>query len=237
MKHSFFFIILFYAVSGYSQTLKLDLSLPQPRLGQKFYVTFNSDTLSKQIFNLPPDKFKINSYQDFTGVQTSFSVSLEALKIGQNVIGPFIFKFNGKTYKTDVIKFNVADSLPNVDEGTWIRKVPVDDTTIYIMIDQRIPAHNQVTRKDSNTISMSAKVDEGKKEVQLTTGDLENAKIENWGSSSETKSDILGEALSYGSYYKCYKVTIIDKSKPLVLTKNAFENLPDYYKFQNIQIN
>ncbi|WP_426670081.1 hypothetical protein ACPPVU_02320 [Mucilaginibacter sp. McL0603] len=237
MKPTFLFIALFFSISCYSQTLELHLSLPQPRLGQSFYLSFSSDTISKQIFNLAPGKFKINSYIALTGQETSFSVQIEALKVGPNEIGPLTFNFNGNTYKTDIIKFIVADSLPNVNKGIWIRKVPIDDTTVYIMIDQRIPTHNRITQKDSNTISMSAEVNDDEKEAGLKSEDIENAKIENWGSSSETSPDFTGKGLSHASFYKCYKVTIIDKSKPLVLVKQTFNNLPDYYKFKNITIN
>lgn len=237
VKTIFLFIPLFFSINCYSQTLELKSSLPQPRLGQKFYISFSSDTLSKHIFNLPSDKFKVNSYTDFTSVGTSFSVNLEALKIGQNEIGPLTFNFNGNTYKTNIIKFIVADSLPNVNKGIWIRKVPINNTTVYILIDQRIPAHTQISQKESNTISMSAEVNDNEKEALLTSEDVENAKIENWGSSSETVSSFFGTGLSYGSFYKCYKVTIIDNGKPLILTRDAFENLPDYYKFQNIKVN
>jgi len=237
MKSIFLFIALFFSISCYSQTLELDLSLPQPRLGQSFYLTVSSDTLSKQIFNFAPDKFKVNSYLALSGEQTSFSVQLQALKIGQNEIGPLTFNFNGHTYKTNVIKFTVADSLPHVNKGIWIRKVPINDTTVYIMIDQRIPIHNRITRKNDNSISMSGEVNDNQKEAELKSEDMENAKIENWGSSSETGLDIAGSGSSYASFYKCYKVTIIQKSKPLILEKQAFDNWPDYYQFQNIKIN
>jgi hypothetical protein len=236
MKYLIFLITLCSSVNCLSQPIDLDLSLPQPRLGQSFYISFSSDTLSKQIFNLPPGKFKINSYASDTGTPTSFSVNLEALKIGQNEIGPFTFKFNGNTYKTKSIKFTVADSLPNVDKGIWFRKVPINDTAVYIMIDQRIPAHSQITQKDSSSISMTTKVDNDEGEARLTTVDTDDVKIEEWGSYSETKPNFLSNELSYGSYYKCYKVTILNKSKPFVLTSAAFKNLPAYNKFQNITV-
>jgi hypothetical protein len=237
MKAAFLFIALFSSISCYSQTLELSITPRQPRLGQNFYISFSSDTLSKQIFILPADKFKITSYGAFTSAETSLSVTLKALKIGQNEIGPLTFILNGNTYKTNIIKFTVADSLPNVDKGTWIRKVRIDDTTVYILIDQRIPTHNHITQKDSNTISMSAEVNDDEKEAELTSGDIENGKIESWGSSSETRPNFTGDGPSYGSFYKCYKVTILNKNKPLVLTKQEFTNLPGYYKFQNIPIN
>jgi hypothetical protein len=53
MKHLFLIISLFSSISCYSQVLELDLSLPQPRVGQSFKIYFPSDTLSKQIFKLP----------------------------------------------------------------------------------------------------------------------------------------------------------------------------------------
>jgi hypothetical protein len=237
MKHILIAITLFSSISCYSQPLQLDMSLPQPRLGQSFNIYFPSDTLSKQIFNLPADKFTINSYIDLTNEATSIGVNLTALKIGQNEIGPLVFTFNGRTYKTSVLKFTVADSLPNVSKGIWIRKVPIDDTTVYIMIDQFLPAHNEVTRKDINTITTSSKINDDEKEAQLTHEDIANAKVTDWGSSSETSPDFSGKGLGHGTFYKCYKVNILDKSKPLVLTKKEFENLPDYYNFQNIIIN
>ncbi len=237
IKHFFFFIALFFSINCYSQALQLDLSVPQPRLGESFYLSFSSDTLSKQIFNLAPEKFRVNSYSAFTGAETSFSANIEAIHIGQNEIGPLTFEFNGHTYKTNVIKFTVADSLPNVGRGIWLRKVPVNDSTVYIIIDQRIPAHNRITRPNINSISMTAEVNSDEKEARLQTDSIENAKIEEWGSSSDTKPDFTGTGLSYGSYYKCYKVTVLSIGKPLVLTKQAFENLPDYYKFENITIN
>jgi hypothetical protein len=237
MKPILILVALFYSISCYSQELKLDISLPQPRLGQRFYLSFSSDTLSKQIFNLAPGKFKIISYTSFAAQETNFSVQLEALKIGQNEIGPLSFNFNGNTYKTNTIKFTVADSLPNVNKGIWIRKVPVNDTTVYILIDQRIPTQNHIVKNDSNTITMSAEISNDEKEAGLKSEDTENAKIEDWGSSSETLPDFTGKGSSYASFYKCFKVTIKVKGKPIVLEKQAFDNLPEYYKFQNIRIN
>jgi|GEM_PF-1513121 len=237
MKYILLVITLFSSICCYSQALELDLSLPQPRLGQSFNISFHSDTLSKQIFNLPAGKFKINSYIDLTNEATSIGVNLEALKIGQNEIGPLTFTFNGHKYKTNVLKFTVADSLPNVNKGIWIRKVPVNDTTVYILIDQFIPAHNQITRKDENTITTSSQINDNEKELQLRHEDIENAKVEDWGSSSETSPDFSGKGLGHGTFYKCYKVTILNKSKPLILTKKDFDNLPGYYAFQKIIIN
>ena len=141
-----------------------------------------------------------------------------------------------KIYKTDIIRFTVAEPLPNVDKGIWIRKVPLNDTTVYILIDQRIPTHNSITKKDGNGITVSAEVNDNEKETVLRSGDIENVKIEDWGSSSTTIPNFTGKELSYASYYKCYKVTKKFKSQPVVINKQAFDDLPAYYQFQNIII-
>jgi hypothetical protein len=86
--------------------------------------------------------------------------------------------------------------LPNVNKGIWIRKVPIDDSTVYILIDQRIPTHNLITHKDNNTINMSAEVDNDEKEAGLKTEDGEDVQIESWGSSSETSLDFTGKSLA-----------------------------------------
>ena len=237
MKSILLVTSLFFSITCYSQVLELNLSLPQPRMGQSFNISFLSDTLSKQIFNLPNDKFKFNSYIDLTNESTSIGVNLQALKVGPNQIGPLTFTFNGHHYKTNTLKFIVADSLPNINRGVWIRKVPIDDTTVFIMIDQFLPAHNLVTQKDINTINTASQIDNNEQEAQLTHDDIENAKVTDWGSSSETSPDFSGKGLNHGTFYKCYKVTILDKKKPLILTKKEFRNLPDYYNFQNIIIN
>ncbi|EHQ27654.1 hypothetical protein [Mucilaginibacter paludis] len=84
---------------------------------------------------------------------------------------------------------------------------------------------------------MSAENNDDEKEVTLKSEDLENFKIEDWGSSSETTPDFTGKGSSYASFYKCYKITVKLKGKPIILEKQAFDNLPDYYRFQTITIN
>jgi hypothetical protein len=235
MKTSLLLLALFFSGTCYSQTLELSISVPQPRLKETFEVSFSMDSLSKAIFKLDTTKFNINSYTS-SGLPPSFTVSLEARQKGENEVGPFIFTFNGKKYKTNQLKFTVADSLPDGNKGLWFRKLKIDDTTVYIMIDQKQPAHNIITRKDENTISATAGVDENEKDTELIDG-LENAKVDDWGSSSSTIPDFIHNEKGCRTTYKCYKVTILDKNKPLILTRHSFKNLPDDYSFKDITIN
>ena len=43
--------------------------------------------------------------------------------------------------------------------------------------------------------------------------------------------------LKFKYCYRAYKITVIDKTKPVVLHKGDFNNLPDYYTFKNFVIN
>lgn len=235
MKPFLFLIALFACLNCYSQKLELSLSVPQPRLGEQFDVSFNIDTISKGVFRLDTNKFKINSYgSSGTGLQCS--VNLTAVKAGENELGPFDFNFNGKTYKTNKIKFTIADSLPTVAQGLWIRKLPVDDTTVYIMLDQIQHVGTVVTRKDENTITSAPAADADESDTKLAL-DVDNARVEEWGSSSTTAPDFTNGKKGNRSSYKCYKVTILDKKKPLVLSRSVFKNLPVYYQFKDIIVN
>lgn len=235
MKLFLFSVILIFSVNCYSQTIALSISVPQPRLKESFEVSFNMDSISEAIFKLDTNKFNIVSYTSL-GLSPSFEVNLEALRKGKNEVGPFTFTFNGRTYKTNKLKFTVADSLPDVKKGLWIRELKEDDTTAYIMIDQKQSAYNIITRKDDNTISTSAAVDNNEKDTELSA-EIENAKVEEWGSSSSTIPDFIHNEKGFKKSYKCYKITILDKKKPLVLTKESFKNLPGDYSFENIIIN
>src|SRR5580698_1061924 len=94
------------------------------------------------------------------------SVSLEAKKKGRNEIGPLTIEINGIKYTTTKIAFDVVDSLPAVNKGYWIRKIKVDDTTVLILTEQRIPALTYYDHTD-NSISMATKTNDDEKEIEL----------------------------------------------------------------------
>jgi len=230
---------LFIFNNAIAQTLELSTSNPQPRLGQSFTLNINIDTLNQTMFHFLSNNFKVSLSKDQCSNTPEMSVSLEALKKGRNEIGPLTIVFNGIKYTTSKIAFDIVDSLPAVNKGYWIRKVKVDDTTVLILTEQRIPAQTYYEHTD-NSMNMTTKTNNDEKEAELTwiEADVANAKVNMRGGSSEMQSIYLpSNELKFKYCYWSYKITIVDKDKPVVLHKSDFRNLPDYYKFQDIVIN
>lgn len=235
----FLFFTLLLCVKVYSQTLNLSISDPQPRLGQGFTITINIDTVNQTMFHFLSDRFKVSLAKDQCSTTPEMSVSLEATKTGRNEIGPLTIEFNGTKYTTNKIAFDVVDSLPAVNKGYWIRKIKVDDTTVLILTEQRIPALTYYDHTD-NSITMSTKTNDDEKEAELTwmEADIANAKVEMQGGHSEMQSIYLpSKELKFKYCYWLYKITVIDPTKTVILHQGDFTNLPDYYKFQNIIVN
>jgi len=240
MKLGFSLIItLCFWIDLSAQTLNLSISNPQPRLGQSFIVTVNIDTLNQTLFHFLSSQFKVSLTKDQCSNTPEMSVALEAKKIGKDEIGPLTIEFNGIKYKTNKVSFDVVDSLPAVNKGYWIRKIKVDDTTVVILTEQRIPALTYYDHS-GNSVNITTKTNDEEKEAELTwmDSDVANAKIDMIGGHSEMQSIHLPDKeLKFKYCYWSYKVIIIDKNKPAILRKSVFSNLPDYYKFDNIVVN
>lgn len=222
-----------------AQILELSTSNPQPRLGQSFTVSVNIDTLNQTLFHFLSKNFKISLAKNSSSETPEMSISLEATKKGRNEIGPLSLEFNGLKFSTNKIAFDVVDSLPAVNKGYWIRKIKIDDTTVLILTEQRIPALTY-TERTANSISMTTKANDDEKEAELTwmNADVTNAKVNMTGGHSETQSIYLpSKELTFQYSYWSYKIIIIDKNKPVVLGKTDFANLPDYYKFEDVVVN
>jgi hypothetical protein len=210
------------------------MSTPQPRLGEDFTVTVEVDTIAKSVFGSLTANFTVSSYVDPGNETSKLGVNLQAKKLGKNEVGPFVLNINGKKYLTDKLVFDVVDSLPRVNQGLWIRQVHVDDTTSYIIVEQRIPAMSYISHPDSSTISLTTKVSEDQKKTEM----VEDSVVSFHGSSEGPKSftdPITKENINYQNYYARYSVKH-EKNKPLVLTKQYFTNLPEYYKFVEIVV-
>jgi len=203
---------LFIFNNAIAQTLELSTSNPQPRLGQSFTLNINIDTLNQTMFHFLSNNFKVSLSKDQCSNTPEMSVSLEALKKGRNEIGPLTIVFNGIKYTT---------------------------SKVLILTEQRIPAQTYYEHTD-NSMNMTTKTNNDEKEAELTwiEADVANAKVNMRGGSSEMQSIYLpSNELKFKYCYWSYKITIVDKDKPVVLHKSDFRNLPDYYKFQDIVIN
>lgn len=212
MKAFFVLCLLAIPVLSFSQTLKLEISNPEPRVGDYIKLTVNADNLSKDVFSSVSDK-------DFAfGYEQYLSTDLKAVSAGKKTIGPFSITLNGKKYMTDKLDINVAEPLPDVPEGLWIRKVMLNDSTFYILIEQRELVQKSVTTQ-----------------TELINSSISNIKFAGVSTTSSTSSTE-GKAESQ-YYFRIYKFNIADKSKHIILTKENFTGLPDNYKFQDIVVN
>jgi hypothetical protein len=223
MKRSLIFLfILLSGLDCIAQTLNLEISNPQPRLGEVFTVSVNIDTLSAIILKPLADKFKMSSTSGSASTDyPKFTADVWATNLGENVIGPLTFEFNGKRYSTSQVKFDVVDSLPATDRGLWFRKVIANDSTFYILIDQRVPFNES---NDANSVKLVGSVENIRSDGSTTTS-----------TSTSIDSD-KGKISEYSSYFGNYKFIITDKSKPVVIRKDAFSGLPPDYKFEDIVI-
>lgn len=163
MKYVFLMFIIFAFLPGYSQTLELNISTPQPRLGESFSISANIDTIAKYVFGGLSNKFTVSTYTTASSETSKIGISLIAKKPGRNEVGPLVLTINGKKYLTNKLTFNVVDSLPYVNKGLWIRQVHVDDTTSYIIIEQRIPSMKYITHPNPTSINLSYKTNEDEK--------------------------------------------------------------------------
>jgi len=235
MKIFFIICILLLPVICFSQKLKLEISTPQPRLGEDFNITVDINTLSLALFSSLSKKFDLSTFTNDANQSSLLGVNLKPRALGKSEIGPVTLNINGKQYITDKITFEVVDSLPAVNKGLWIRQVKINDTSSYIILEQRIPALTYITRTDTS-INMTTKTNDDDKDVEM----VQDSTINFEGSNRDTRSVIdpkTNEKLSFQYSFALYKVKIADKHKPTILTKSDFNNLPDYYKFQDIIIN
>jgi hypothetical protein len=236
MKLTISFIgILFLCNGVIAQTLNLSISNPQPRLGQSFTLSINIDTLNEKLFHFLSNAFNVSLVAGSPGV----SVNLEGKKIERDEIGPLTIEFNGIKYTTNKIEFDIIDSLPAVNKGYWIRKLKVNDSTVFVLTEQRIPALKYYD-DPIDSIKMSIKTPDNEKEAELIwlAAEVANAKVNMSGGYSAIQSIYLPcSELNFEYCLWVYTIIIIDKNKPVVLQKKDFTNLPEYYKFENIAVN
>src|ERR1700722_9641263 len=166
------FSILLWHFRCPAQVLYLQISNPQPRVGQTFTVSVDADTLAAILFNPISNQFKVllSDGSDARTETPKLAIPMTALKKGKNIIGPLSFEFNGTKYTTSKLEFEVVDSLPAaITRGLWIRKVMFNEFTFAILIEERLPEDSS-----SNDNGTSAPGNAWK-EVSLISGQVGNA--------------------------------------------------------------
>ena len=228
MKVFFILCLLAIPVLSFAQTLKLEISNPQPRVGDYITLTINADSLSKDVFSSISDK-------DFTfGYEQYISTDIKATTTGKKTIGPFNINLNGKKYITNKLDINIAESLPDIPEGLWIRKVIDSDNTFYILIEQRVLLLKNVAHKD-NSLATNTNASIDNIETELINNNIPNVTAVSFSVSSDIQQT---DGMPENRYcLRKYKFSITDKTKHVILTKENFKGLPNYYKFTDIIVN
>jgi hypothetical protein len=230
-------LVLFFSISGYSQTLELTISNPQPRLGEIFTLSVEIDTVATNVFSFLSNKFIVSPYKSSSNTGSTIGVSLQATKLGHNDIGPLNFKIDNKVYTSNKIKFDVVDSLPPVNKGLWFRTTPIDDSTVYLIIEQRIPALVYVTHDSPTSMTMTTKTNDEDKEVEMVQ-DSDNISFGGSHSDYQSVKEPKNKTESKFEYFfALYKIKRNKNGNPVVISKDDFKNIPDYYVFKNILIN
>ena len=217
------------------QTLELKLSSPQPRLRQKVELSLNINYVRAQIFRTELGKFE--PAEDIGDTDGDLMVmKINALQKGRQVIGPLSFTLNGTKYTSNKIEYDVIEALPDVDKGVWIRKVFPNDSTVCIIIEQRIPASRRVSKIDqntskywvepnsANTITMKSAPSVHGLQYSTSVNFAEEGRFYN--KKRELVNYLSGSSINY--------FKIVDKAGSIKITKDDFINLPADYKFQDI---
>jgi hypothetical protein len=210
-----------------AQVVKISVDNTEPRVGQEVVLTIDATFFD----NMVQESMTSVSFSD---TKSSFDRKFIPQKEGETLIGPYTFEFNGKSYRTNEIKLNVIEALPD-KEGVWIRKLTIDEDQ-YILIEQ-IVISKQVKSVDGNNISISWETDTD----NLAELDIENVKGLSFFKNRSGHGGAPGNSREYqaGANY-CYKFYKIQRDAEFEggfkLKEKHFKNLPKGTKVPDIVI-
>lgn len=218
------------------QTIELTISTPQPRLKETFQISLNVNHLRANIFKSLAGKVQLAN--DITTTDNGeLTMNVNAAKKGKNEIGPLEFYLDKTKYTTNKINFEVIDALPNTDKGIWFRKVLTSDTSVCIIIEQRIPANSKTTKKSDNSITFTTEPEYTDILKFKDSYSIDGLSGHNSHSATNFSSVIInGEDRQFMYGFSVYYFTIEDRNAKIKITKDKFQNIPDDYKFEDIVI-
>ena len=216
--------------------LTLTMSTPQPRLGEAFTIMLDMTWIRAQMFRGELNKFSSGS--DFKDPFEDMSMSVKATQIGKQTLGPLKFTLNGLVYTSNRINYEVVDALPEVNEGMWIRQVRTNDSTLDIIIEQRIPA-DDVTKKTANSIQYTVEPRETPVAAMKYTSDIKNLRYKsssNYNYQGHVTDSTGEEGKAYIFHFSVNHFNIKDPKEIVKIGRDAFENIPAYYHYKDIVI-
>jgi hypothetical protein len=217
MKQVFVLSFCMLTIFTSAQVVKISVDNTEPRVGQEVVLTIDATFFDEMVKELMTSV----AFSDMT---STFDRKFIPQREGEIMVGPYTFEFNGKSYRTNEIKLNVIEALPD-KEGVWVRKLTIGDEE-YILIEQ-IVVNKPTTTGSDNNISLSWQTDtDGLAEL-----DVENVKGLAFFKNRSGHGGVPGNSREYkeGTSY-CFKYYRIDRQEGFAggfkLKEKHFKNLP-----------
>jgi hypothetical protein len=162
--------------------------------------------------------------------------SINQLKKGENTIDALHFNYGGLSFVTDPFTYRVYDSLPNTNEGLWIRHFFQNDTSFCLNIEQRIP----VEYNEKDGLSGISKHNNVCRDMVMLNPAQSKFNIFIYsvsGNGCSMQSSIInGQKKYYFYHFNNYCMTIKPHKEEIQITKNDFSGIPEKFDFPPITI-
>lgn len=225
-------------VSG-QEKLKIEIDNPEPRVGQDVTFSINVDFLSDYF------KKELSKDIDFTRSTSIFGMQSDDFerviifkKANIYTIGPFDFKFNGKSYTTNSIKVNVLPELP-MENGLWVRVTEFEGEK-YLILEQLISNESDKTDTENGySHTIGGVKPEGIEFAELNEDLTNGIELSNYSSASSTLRPDGAELFDVGFSYsiKKYKVNFVeDFNGTYLVSKKDIINLPETFDIENVKL-
>lgn len=230
-------LLVLFSFSGIlaQKAVTISVDNAEPRVGQEFLLTIESDFLNGYLEKLLPTEIDIKPGAVPSLTKDTYK-TLMATKEGQMTIGPLEFSFNGEKYKSNILKINIIPALGE-EEGLWVRKIRLDDGD-YILLEQILIAKKLTTRTGNTTTIKWESVDDQFAKLIIDT-DFEGVEFEDNHSGTGGHPDKVKSHPTEIRYsYKYYRIKKSSAFKgPLKLKKDHFVDLPSNFELKDITIN
>lgn len=241
-----FLLLLFCLNNSYSQStkssddkffkLRLVGNPPMPRENESYTVGLNLTNLRESLFK----SFKLNdsiaSVIPYYQKEMIEIFSINQLKKGEHTIGPLNFSYEGFNFVTTSLNYKVDDSLPNINEGIWIRHSLNSDSIFCINIEQRIP----IDYNGEDDLTAFKKFSHVCQDMVMLDFSQSKFNVFNYiisgNSCSMSNSIINGEKKYFYYHFDNTCVIVKPHDKEIRILKSDFRNMPDNYMIQPIII-
>lgn len=247
MKQIIWLGLAFYgATNCYSQTTKVNddssvkLTLvgdpPMPRENETYNVGLDLSNLRKSLFEAFKKKDSSAIATPYRDKELFKIFSINQLKKGENIIDALNFNYGGFNFVTDPFTYHVYDSLPNTNEGLWIRHSFRNDTSFYLNVEQRTP----IEYDEKDGLAGILKNNHVCQDMVMFNPAQSKFNIFNYilsGNGCSLQSSIINGQKKYYFYrFFNYYMTIKPHNEQIQITKSDFSNMPEKFNFPPIII-